>query len=447
MRLRPPWASPPLAGAAVLLVAVFGLLTLRGAPAGAFVLASIAAVLLSGAVTVLVRHEVRRQVGPLRRTAEAVVASGDRGLRIRSGDRGEVGALGRAIDAVLDVMAEQAAELERAEDIRDEHLRASYAERQLNEQQARRRAQEMIDANVSTIMDELRVVANKTDELRSTAGTIDERVGVTDVVTHRVVEQVRRANATIEQLEMSLRRVEGIAHIISGVATQTHLLALNATIEAVRAGEAGRGFSVVADEVKELATATTHSTDEITAIIRSLEENAGAMTGTLTEMTGEVNDLDEAAAQVGVITREQNSSVDLLKEYLDRAIHRISTMTDLTGQLERRGSPRAAVGGVARIHSAGQTHSVRLLDLSASGVHCSAGRDIPIREGALVETDIPLPGESTLTLSAEVVHRRATDGGTEVGLRFTDVPPAAMNRIHRYVMAALIEEDGPDTSS
>ncbi|GII04740.1 methyl-accepting chemotaxis protein [Planobispora takensis] len=443
MKLRRPWAASPPAGAVALLVALLAFMALRGASTAASVLTVVTAVLLAGAVAALVRHEVRRRVGPLRRTAEAVV-SGDRGLRIRSGDRGEIGALGRAFDAVLDMMAEQAAELERAENTREEHLRTAYAERQLNERQARRRAQEMIDANVSTIMDELRVVTDKTDELRGTAGTIDERVGVTDVVTQRVVDQVRRANATIEQLEESLRRVEGIAHIISGVATQTHLLALNATIEAVRAGEAGKGFSVVANEVKELATATTHSTDEITAIIRSLEENAGAMTGTLTEMTGDVNDLDEAAAQVGVITRQQNSSVDLLKEYLDRAIHRISTMTDLTEQLERRGSPRAAVDGVARIRSADRTCTARLLDLSASGAHCAAERDVPLSEGALVEIDIPLKGESALTLGAEVVHRRVTDGGTEIGLRFTDVPPAAVGRIHRYVMAALIEGNGPD---
>ncbi|MBG0828975.1 PilZ domain-containing protein [Planomonospora sp. ID67723] len=406
-----------------------------------FLMTAAAGALLLAVMVLLVRQGIRRQVRPLRRTAEAVIASGDRTLRVRSGDEGEIGALGRAIDTMLDAMAAQDTELEQANAAREEQLRITYAERQLSEQQARQRAQEMINSSVSTIMGELHVVAEKTDELRGTAETIDERVSVTDAVTHRVVEQVRRANDTVEQLEASLRKVEGIAHIISNVATQTHLLALNATIEAVRAGEAGKGFSVVANEVKELATTTTQSTDEITAIIRSLEENATAMAGALTEMTGGVGNLDEAAAQVGDITRQQHSSVDLLKEYLDRAIRRISTMADLAAQLERRGFPRAAVGSGTWVHAAGGKHPVELLDLSASGAHCSTGRDVPFKKGDLVEIDIPLQGESPLALKAEIVNHRKHGDGAEIRLHFTAVSQAAEERINRYVIAVLSEQN------
>ncbi|WP_449065883.1 methyl-accepting chemotaxis protein, partial [Planomonospora algeriensis] len=369
--------------------------------------------------------------------AEAALASGDRDLRAHSGDRDEIGALGRAVDAMLETIAAQEAALKRAAAAREEQLRSLYAERRLNERQARERAQEMIDNSVSTIMGELRVVVDKTEELRGTADTIDEQVGVTDTVTHRVVEQARRANDTVEQLEASLRKVEGIAHIISSVASQTHLLALNATIEAVHAGEAGKGFGVVAGEVKDLAAATTHSTGEITDTIRSLEENAHAMTGVLTEMADGVGNLGEAASRVGVMTRRQHTSVDLLKEYLDRAIHRISTMSHLSEQLERRTTPRAVVSGETWIHAEGRTHPAQMLDLSASGAHFSGRPGIPLKQGDHVAVDIPLGGAAPLRLNAEIVHHTTRDDAVELGLRFTDVPPSTADRIHRHVTAAL----------
>ncbi|GGT02844.1 hypothetical protein GCM10010156_70990 [Planobispora rosea] len=405
------------------------------------VLAAVTAAVLLGAVTMLVRRGIRRQVGALRRTAETVVASGDLTLRVRSGDHGEIGALGGVIDTMLGRIARLDADLERANAAREEQVRLAYAQRQLNEQEARRRAQEVINANVSTIMSELRVVADATAELLGAAGSIDQRVSVTDAISHRVIEQARRASNTTAQLGTSLRKVEGVAHVISSVAAQTHLLALNATTEAVRSGEAGKGFSLVAREVKELATATTQSTDEITAIIRSLEHNAAAMAGALTDMTGGVGDLGAAAAQVTTIIQQQHSNVGLLKEYLERAIHRISTMEDLTKQLERRGAPRVAVSGTTQIRTGGQSHSAQLLDLSVSGTLCSTVHDIPLQPGDLLEIDIPLRGERPLTLRAGVVHCRRSDGITELGLCFTDVSSAAMDRINQYVMAALMEED------
>jgi methyl-accepting chemotaxis protein len=433
---RRPRTAPALAGLVVLLVVAFGSplrqqTTVAPLPAAAVVALPLAAVPL------LVRRGIRRRVGPLLRTAGAVLASDDHDPRVHSGDRDEIDALRRAIDTMLAIIAAQEAALERAVAAREEQLRTVYAERRLNERQARERAQEMIDSSVSTIMGELQVVVDKTEELRGTADTIDEQVGMTDTVTHRVVEQARRASDTVEQLEASLRKVEGIAHIISSVASQTHLLALNATIEAVHAGEAGRGFGVVADEVKDLAAATTRSAGEITDTIRSLEENAHAMTGVLTEMAGGVGHLGEAASQVGVMTRRQHTSVDLLKEYLDRAIHRISTMAHLSEQLERRTAPRAAVSGETRIHGAGHAHPAQMLDLSASGAHFSSRPDTPLRKGDHVEVDIPLGGAAPLTLSAEIVHHTTRDDTVELGLRFADVPPSAADRIHRHVVAAL----------
>ncbi|GAT65323.1 methyl-accepting chemotaxis aspartate transducer [Planomonospora sphaerica] len=431
-RLR---AGLPLAGPPVLLLAALGL-TARPSP-----VTLAATALLYGTAVLLTRRRARQRVRSLRHAAEAVLASDDRDARVGAGHGGELGALGRVIDAMLDTIAAQRAELDRAAAAREEQLHATYAERRLNEQQARERAQKMINSSISAIMGELEVVAGKAEELRAAADVIDERVGATDALTRQVVERGRRAGDTVEQLEASLREVEGMAQAISNVAAQTHLLALNATIEAVHAGEAGRGFGVVADEVKELAMATTRSTEEITSIVRSLEANAGAMASALTGMAGGVDDLDTATAQVGAMTRQQHSGVQLVQEYLDRAIRRISTMARLSEQLERRNAPRAPIGGETRIRLGGGSHPARMIDVSTTGLHCSLLPDSSLKQGDLVEVDLPLPGERPLALSATVVHRRAHDGTVEIGLHFTDVPQAAEDRVHRYVVAALSDLD------
>ncbi|MFC4058199.1 methyl-accepting chemotaxis protein [Planomonospora corallina] len=396
---------------------------------------------LSGAAVLLTQRREHRRIRSFREAAEAVLAAGDREARIGSGHGWEIGELGRVMDGMLDTIAAQSAELVRLSTEREEQLHATYAERRLNEQHARERAQKMINSSISAIMDELQVVADKTEELRTIADDIDERVTATDALSRRVVERGQRAGGTVEQLEESLRKVEGMAEIISGVAAQTHLLALNATIEAVHAGAAGRGFGVVADEVKELAMATNRSAGEITAVIRSLEENAAAMTSALTDVTGGVGTLDDATSRVGAMTREQHSSVHLLKEYLDRAIRRITTMARLSEQLERRNAPRAPISGETLIRSAGSAHTVQIIDVSTTGAHCSTRRSTPLGQGDPVEVDIPLPGERPLTLRATIVHQRAHDNTMEIGLRFTDVPQPVEDRIHRYVIAALSELD------
>ncbi|GAA3137871.1 hypothetical protein GCM10010466_30960 [Planomonospora alba] len=408
-----------------------------------FLLTALAGALLAGAMTVMVRRGIRRQVEPLLRTAEAAIASGDRRLRVGSGAGGEIGALGRAIDTMLEAVAARDEELERVDTAREEHLRATYAERQLSEQQARQRAQEMIADNVATVMGELRTVIGKAEDLRRTADTIDERVSMTDAITDRVVGQARWANETVAHLEASLRKVDGIARIIAQVASQTNLLALNATIEAVHAGEAGKGFSVVANEVKELATSTTRSTGEITAIVRSLEQNATAMADALTAMTGGVDSLGQAAAQVGTLTREQHASVEGVRRYLEQAMRRISAMADLTNQLERRNAPRAPISGATRIHLDGKVHPAHLIDVSSTGAHCSTGPDVPLAAGDRVQVDIPLPGGGPVRADAEVVHYRRHDDAAELGLRFTGLPPALATRIHHYVTASARDAGGP----
>ncbi|MEV3832519.1 methyl-accepting chemotaxis protein [Aeromonas allosaccharophila] len=169
------------------------------------------------------------------------------------------------------------------------------------------------------------------------------------VAITRVAEEIEQAGALVTELERESAQINVVVDVIRGIADQTNLLALNAAIEAARAGEQGRGFAVVADEVRTLAGRTQASTGEIVAIIETLQSRANQakeVTGlscdmirqcvTQSEQTGTgIQQIEEAVAQIADMAIQIASACgeqDAVSDELGRNVERINESANEVAQ-------------------------------------------------------------------------------------------------------------------
>ena len=390
------------------------------------------ATLLGGWIAAALRWRARHDVR-LTLAAVTAIARGSLQRRPVPDGRDELGDVGRALDEAREELARQAADLERSRREGEEQMRRGAASQRQAEQQVRARAQGVVDETAAVVAGGLRDVVGQVEAVREAAGTIAVRVTSADSVTRAVVEHAAQADRVVTELGRSLQRVASMAQLIAGVADQTKLLALNATIEAARAGQAGRGFSVVADEVKNLAMTTARSTDEISSTIVSLERDAAAVSATITTMTSGIKDLDEATGVLAEVAGEQHRLVEDLDRCVTGAIARVEDMAALNERLDRRRSQRVDAEGRAWIRLGGRTFEAQLRDVSEGGLRCvGAEAAAALEPGQVAEIEFELDGRrlastGVVTRFADPVYRH------EVGLEFTAPAPELGAVVQAYV--------------
>lgn len=204
---------------------------------------------------------------------------------------------------------------------------------QLNETDMVATAITEMGATIDEIAKTTELAASKAGQTHDNAQSGQLEVEQTIHKIQSLAEQLNSSAAVVNELERDSETIGSVLDVIRGIAEQTNLLALNAAIEAARAGEQGRGFAVVADEVRNLAMRTQSSTQEIANIIQTLQTR-----------TRSIVQLMESSQKQGVESAEQAASAGALLKLINNDVRNIMDMsTQIAAAIEEQSMVAAEV--------------------------------------------------------------------------------------------------------
>ncbi|KIP75102.1 chemotaxis protein [Vibrio harveyi] len=323
-------------------------------------------------------------VKPINDIKEAMVqiasGEGDLSQRISINSQDEIGQLAGGFNQfVTKIQATVSQVVESANTLRQEmnnlnSLTSTIADSTVGQQ----RDSEAVAAAVHEMQVTSRNVSDSATEAALASQTANEELSNTNIILEQTVGAIRdlageieSASQVINTLDSDVSNIASVLDVIRGIAEQTNLLALNAAIEAARAGEQGRGFAVVADEVRSLASRTQKSTGEIQAMIEKLQagaaqavevmqgsktssedtiQSAGLATESLAEILNAIARMNEmnthiatAAGQQSSVSDEVNSNVQgiadsstSIVDVVSQAQQSLSMLSEQTQQLDKQ---------------------------------------------------------------------------------------------------------------
>ncbi len=274
--------------------------------------------LLGVALSLLGLGSIRAAILRLAKDAEQV-ATGDLSIVIDVESRDEIGQLSQSFEKMVASLRELIGRLADS----SAELSRSAADMQNNASQMANGAEEVAGqaTTVATASEEMSATAGyiaqncvmAADNAKRTIEAASHGASVVEgsiQVMHRISDRVKSSAVTVEELGAKSDEIGSIISTIENIADQTNLLALNAAIEAARAGEQGRGFAVVADEVRALAERTTKATKEIDMMIKVIQQNTKTAVAAMEEGVAEVETGTGEAARSGQALRNIQEEIN-----------------------------------------------------------------------------------------------------------------------------------------